>query len=163
MAERSFIYCPFCERQNNLQTELLRGNPELHLYKCSLGHSFDYHTLMGMSPTMIKLEHIEKPRPTDVKAEFFVAPDLWGKFLAKFPNRKNATMESIMALSLDDDLIIISGEQAKKLKGFGIKTGQEMLACAENNQTLTAENEQLVRDNNRFYAAVGSAMATTEA
>ena len=32
MAERAFIYCPICDT-NGTSTELVRGNPELHIYR----------------------------------------------------------------------------------------------------------------------------------
>jgi len=117
---------------------------------------------MAMNPNMIHYEHHEKPGQNDIKAEVWVHPDLWGRFCAKFPDRKNATMASIMGLSLDDDLVIISGEQAKKLKALGIRTGAEMLACAENNRTLEAENADLARENGRFYSALRESVAAVE-
>ena len=158
MSERSFVWCPICQA-NGTQTELLRGAPELHIYRCAMGHAFEYEALMARNPTMIKLEAHEKPAPTDIKAQVWVNPELWAKFCAKFPDRKNATMVSIMSLSLDGDLVIISGEQAKKLKALGIKSGADMLATAENNRTLEAENSDLVRENSRFYAAIKGNMA----
>ncbi len=158
MADRTFTYCPTCEKQSQTQVELIRGVPELHLWKCPMGHTFTPDQAMAMGATMIKLEVQEKPAPTDVKATVWVNPELWAKFVTKFPERKNATMTSIMALSLDDDLIIISGEQAKKLKAMNIKTGSDMVVCAENNRKLEGENADLVRDLNRFYTAVRSNM-----
>jgi hypothetical protein len=161
MAERSFIYCPYCEKQGT-QVELLRSNPDAHLYRCPFAHVFDYTTLMSLRPTMIKVEIQEKPNPTDIQAQVFINPELWKRFRERFPNRSNATMVSIMQLTLDDDVIVISGDQARKLKALGIKTGADIVACAENNQTLTDTNQQLVAENNKFYSAIAERMAGAE-
>ena len=143
MSERSFVWCPVCET-NGTQIELLRGAPELHIYRCAMGHAFEYNALMARNPTMIKLEAHEKPAPTDIKAQVWVPPELWARFCSKYPDRKNATMISIMALSLDGDLVIVSGDQAKKLKALGVKSGAEMLSCAEENRRLEAENNNQI-------------------
>jgi len=149
MAERSFMYCPTCEH-NGTQAELIRGNPEMHLFKCSMNHSFTYEQLSSLNPTKIKYQPKEAPGPNDVQASFFVPAEILLKFREKHPNQQNATIASILQLHLDDDLIIISGDQARKLKALGIRTGAEMLATAEVDRTLTAENADLISKLNFF-------------
>jgi hypothetical protein len=158
MADRSFIYCPFCEKQNGMQIELLRGNPESHLFRCQFGHVFDYSALMAQNPTKMPLQVVEKPAPTDIQATFWIQPEILNKYRQKFQNQQNSTINSILAILLDDDYVVISGEQARKLKSMNIKNGAEMVACAENNNTLTSENEMLVKENDRFYSAVREKM-----
>jgi ribosomal silencing factor RsfS len=68
-------------------------------------------------------------------------------------------MQSIMSLMLDDDLVIISGDQARKLKALNVKTGADMLSCAEEQKRLEGENADLVRENGKFYAAIRGEMA----
>ena len=162
MAERTGIYCPICEQQG-VKAELVRGNPELHLFKCISNHSLTYSQLYGpdaqYQPNMIKLVVPEKPSPTDVQATVWLNPDVWQRFCAKYPNQKNATVNSILALLLDDDLVIVSGEQARKLKKFNIRNGADMVANAEEANRLAGENADLVKDNSRFYQAVASQVA----
>jgi hypothetical protein len=161
MADRTGIYCPLCEQQG-VKAELLRGNPELHLFRCISNHALTYGQLYGpeaqFQPTMIKMVVPEKPAPTDIQATVWLNPGVWQKFCEKYPNQKNATINSILALLLDDDLVIVSGEQARKLKKLDIKNGADMVANAEENQRLTGENADLVKDNSRFYQAVTAQM-----
>ena len=154
MADRSYIWCPFCEKQNNMQNELLRGNPESHLFRCQFGHVFDYQALMALNPTKMPIQVVEKPAPTDVKADFWIQPEILNRYRQKFPNQQHSTLNSVLAILLDDDYVIVSGEQARKLRAMNIRNGADMVACAENNKTLTDENEQLVKENDRFYNAV---------
>jgi hypothetical protein len=155
MADRSYIYCPFCEK-NNVKEELLTGAPETHLFRCQFGHVFERQRLMDMNPTLIKYDHHEKPGPHDVKATVWVNGQLYQKFCEKFPERVSATMASIMALALDDNLIIVSGDQAKKLKELSVRTGAEMVSCAQVKRQLEAQNEELSKENNRFWDALRS-------
>ena len=55
---------------------------------------------------------------------------------------------------LDDDLVVVSGDQARKLKKLNIKNGADMVACAEENQRLGGENADLVKENARFWNAM---------
>jgi len=153
MAKRSFIWCPYCDKQNSKQ-ELFTENPEVHLFRCQLGHVFEHAQLMALKPDMIKLEHHEQPGPHDIKAQVWVNSQVWQKFIERFPDRVSATMASIMQLCLDDQLIIISGEQAKKLKELGVTTGAGMVACAQERQRLAAENESISQENSKFWAAI---------
>lgn len=150
MADRAFIYCPHCERQNNQKTELFTRNPEVNLFKCLLGHSFEYAALMAMNPTMIHYEHNEKPGQNDIKAEFWVDPKILSRFREKYPNQQNSTINSILQLSVDGDMIIVSGDQARKLKELGVRTGAEMLARIQVSKTLEAENADLISKLNYF-------------
>lgn len=151
MADRSFIYCPHCERQLKIQEELLRGNPESHLFRCNMGHAFTYAALMELNPTKIPMQVAEKPGATDIKIDFWLPPDLINKYRQKFPNQQNSTIASVLAVILDDDYVLVSGAQARRLRQLNIKNGADMVACAENNLTLTDQNEQLVKEVDRFY------------
>ena len=144
MADRSYIWCPLCEKTLQQQNELLRGNPETHLFKCAMGHSFEYAGLMAMNPTKIPYEHHEKPGAHDVKAEFWINSEVLNKFRQKYPNRESATVNSILHLHLNDDMMIISGEQAKKLRELGVRTAAEMVARIQVSKTLESENADLV-------------------
>ena len=137
MADRSYIYCPRCEAAG-VKIELVR---EMTEFKCANGHSFVYTQLS--EATKIPLAFMEMPLTGEVKAEFFVNQDVLNKFKAKYPNRLNSTVNSILALFLDDDLVVIDGKQARAMKKLGIKNGAEMLAAVENNATLEGENNDL--------------------
>jgi hypothetical protein len=150
MADRSYIICPFCEKQLNQQNELFSRNPEVHIFKCSMGHSFEYAGLMAMNPSKIPYQHHEKPGQNDVKAEFWLDPKILSRFREKYANQQSSTVNSILQLSLDDDLIMVSGDQARKLKELGIRTAAEMVARVQVSRTLEAENADLVSKLNYF-------------
>jgi len=153
MAEHSF-YCPACDKQG-IESELQRGAPENHLFKCFAGgHQFTYAQLQSLGAKMVKLQVAYIPPATHVKGHVFLPPDLWRQFCLKYPQQTSPTMESIIQLLLDDDLVLVSGEQARELKKLGIRNGQEMVECAKNNQTLEVTNADLVRENSRFYRAI---------
>jgi hypothetical protein len=163
MADRSFMYCPLCEKTHDIQVELFRGMPESHIFRCEQGHAFTYQRLIELNPTKIKLVTHEKPGPNDVKAEFWVNPKVLQDFRSKYANQQNSTINSILFLLLDEDLLMISGEQARKLKALGISTGADMLTTAEQIRTLTVENESLVKENDRFYRAIAARQSEVEA
>jgi hypothetical protein len=137
MADRSYIYCPRCEAAGT-KLELVR---EMTEFKCANGHSFMYSQLT--EATKIPLAFAEKPNVGDTKAEFFVSAEILAKFRAKYPMQQNSTVNSILALFLDDDLVVIDGKQAREMKKLGIKNGAEMLSAAQNNATLEGENNDL--------------------
>jgi hypothetical protein len=149
MAERSFMYCPTC-LDAGVDAELIRGNPEMHLFRCLMNHAFTYDQLQALNPKKIPYVPKEAPGPSDVNASFFIPAEILSRFREKHPHQQNATIASILHLHLDDDVIIISGDQARKLKALGVRTGQEMLVVAQQNQTLTAENETLSQQINMF-------------
>ena len=161
MSDRAYYYCPTCQK-NGTKNELLRGAPEVHLFRCQMGHAFTYEQLQELGAEMIPLHVEEKPAPTDIKVQLFVDPNVWQKFTAKYPNQKASTINSILALMLDDDLVMVSGEQARKLKKLGIRNGADMIAAAEENKRLEGENADLVKDNQRFYSAIAGSMAGAE-
>jgi len=139
--ERAFIMCPVCEKQG-IQAELYRGNPENHLYRCASNHALTYE--QTATATKIKLVVQEKPGPTDVRAEFWIDPNVLSKFREKFPNQQNATVNSILHELCDSDMVLISGALARELKRLKIKTGEDMVANAHECQRLEVENADLV-------------------
>lgn len=152
--EHSF-YCPGCERQGIQNVELVRGQPEMHLFRCAIGgHAYTYEQLRTLGAKMVQTAVAYTPPPAYVKGHVFLPPELWAKFCQKYPQQTSPTLESILSLLLDDDLILISGAQARELKKLGVKTGADMVETAKSNQTLTATNEDLVRENSRFYQAI---------
>lgn len=154
MPEHSF-YCPGCERQGIPNVELVRGQPEIHIFRCSVGgHAYTYDQLRTLGAKMVTAQLAYTPPPTYVKGHVFLPPELWAKFCQKYPQQVSPTMESIISLLMDDDLILVSGEQARELKKLGVKTGADMLETAKSNQALSVTNEDLVRENSRFYQAI---------
>lgn len=137
MADRSYILCPRCEKEGS-KFELVRENVE---FKCPNGHTFVYGQLS--EATKIPLAFVEKANVGDTKAEFFVNADILAKFRAKYPMQQNSTVTSILALFLDDDLVVVDGKQARELKKLGVKNGAEMLSAVQNNATLESENNEL--------------------
>ena len=123
-------------------------------FVANFGHVFDYQALTALNPTKMPMQVVEKPAPTDIKADFWIQPEILNRYRQKFPNQQHSTLNSILAILLDDDYVIVSGEQARKLRALNVKNGADMVATAENNRTLTDENEQLVKENDRFFSAV---------
>lgn len=131
MPERSGIYCPNCQPQ---KVELVRGNPELHVFRCPMNHAFEYGQLEHAEK--VPLVFHEKPGPHDVKVEVWVHGPSFQKFREMYPNQINATMTSIITAHLSGEVVIIDGSQAKELRRLGIKNGAEMVAAAQSVSSL---------------------------
>ena len=143
MADRSYYWCPTCEKAG-MKVELFRNNPEAHLFRDASNHAFTYEQLTQLNASKIPLTFQEKPGDHDVKADFWINDQVLNRYRQKFPVQANSTLNSILAIIVDDDFILLSGEQSRDLKKLGVKTGADMIATARQNQTLSAENADLV-------------------
>ena len=162
MADRAFYWCAICDK-TGMQNELFRGMPESFLFRCQLGHAFTYEQLQTSGARKIPLVVQEKPAPTDVQATFWVDPTVLSNFRQRFPNQQNATVNSILHELADGDVVIISGPAARKLKAKNIRSGEEMIANADENLRLTAENADLVNKLNFFSKMMKGAGMEEEA
>jgi hypothetical protein len=125
------------------EIELVTESPEADVFRCPNSHAFpDYLALMRMNPDKIKLIPMEKMGPHDVKVEVFVNSEIWDKFKSMYPNQVNATVQSILSLFLYGEPIIIDGNQAKALRGYGVRSGAEMVAAIEVGRTMEAQLTQ---------------------
>jgi hypothetical protein len=140
MADRAFMYCPLCRSNGNNHTELIRDS---HIYTCPLGHTMTNEQIQKLNPELIKLQTFYKPRPTDVKTEFFCHPEIAQRIKNELGDGYHRTLESILEVCLTGEYVLVDGVQAKELRTMNIKNGAEMLACAKNNKELEGENLEL--------------------
>jgi hypothetical protein len=124
-----------------MAVELLRDN---HTYSCMFGHQVvGYENLMSLHPRLIPLEFHEQPGTHDVKAEFWIQPNVLARFRELYPQQQSATVNSILALYLSGAPVIVDGQQAAALRKLGVRNGAEMLANAQAAQAIEIENEEL--------------------
>jgi hypothetical protein len=157
MAKRAMMYCPHCRRAGIPTEELFLEMPENNVFRCKNGHAFaDREQLLSAAPDLIKLDFIEKPNPTDVKAEFFIDPLVLQKFREQFPNRQHSTVNSILSLCIYGEPVLIDGIQAKKLRDMGVRNGAEMVAALEVTKGLEGEIEGLKSQITMLSNLIGS-------
>jgi hypothetical protein len=137
MAKRAMMFCPKCRMVGLPAVELVFESPEPDVYRCPNSHAIEgYMNLMKMNPEMIKVVAHETPQPNQIKREVWIDKNVSEKFDQAYPAKLNATVESIMTLQLTGEIIIIDGQQAKKLRAWGVRTGAEMLAAIEVGRSL---------------------------
>lgn len=156
MADRAFMYCPLCRENGSARIELMR---DAHLFTCPMGHSIPQDRLQSMNPEMIKTEVFYKPGPGDVKVEVWVNGEVYLKAKEILGPRFNPTIDSILRTAMQGEYILVDGAQATKLRKLGVRNGAEMVTTAEQNQTLAAQNEDLVSQVNRWEERVAGALA----
>lgn len=159
MADRAFIYCPLCRDNGTKRIELLRDS---HIFTCVMGHSIPQERLHAMNPEMIKMDVIWKPGPHDVKTEVWVNEEVLSKAKEVLGARFHPTIDSILRAAMLGEFILVDGKQAAELKKLGVRTGQEMLATAQQNQTLVAQNEELSAQVTRWENRIAEALAGRE-
>lgn len=140
MSERAFMFCPICRATNGQKVEMYR---DAHLFTCLMSHAIQQEQLMAMNPEMIKLEFHFKPQPNDVKVECWVNSEVLRRAKEILGDRFHPTVDSLLRVVVTGDYVIVDGVQAKQLRDKNIKNGQEMVACALDNDRLDAENLDL--------------------
>lgn len=160
MADRAYMYCPYCARQGNTRAELLiDNNTDFH---CLMGHRAPRATMMALQPEMIPTEVHFKPGPHDVKAEIWVNQEVLLAVKEKLGERFHPTIASIIRCCMAGDPVIIDGQQAAELRKLGIKTGQEMLTAAKQNVSLVGENESLTEQVNKWETRFANALSQAQ-
>lgn len=134
--ERAFIWCPLCDK-NGVNNEIVREDNVV--FKCGIGHTFNYDSLMASKPRMIRMELVRKPNVGDVKTEVWINGEALNKFNQLHPGQLDATLDNIIRQHCDGDLVIIDGMQAREMGSLGVNTGAQMLAAIKNAKTLEAE------------------------
>jgi hypothetical protein len=147
MADRAFIFCPFCRNMGNPRSELQRDNVD---FFCLMGHRAPHAQVLSMAPEMIKSEVIFKPGPHDMKVEVWCNSEVYARAKAALGERFHPTLASLIRCCMAGEPIVIDGQQAEKLRKLGIRSGQEMVVVAEQNVTLAGENESLVQQVNQW-------------
>jgi len=135
--ERAFMWCPTCDK-NGANNEVVKEDNVM--FKCVIGHQLgNYAQVMSMNPRMIKLEVIRKANAGDVKVDVFVNGSALEKFNNMHPGQLDATVDNIIRLHTDGDLIIVDGMQAREMRSLGVMTGTQMLAAIKNAKELEVQ------------------------
>lgn len=149
------MYCPLCRDNGSPHVELMRDS---HIFSCPMGHSIQQERLGLMNPEKIKLQVIWKPGVGDIKVEIWVNQEVYQKARESMGDRIHKTVDSILRTAMTGEYILVDGAQAAKLHKLGIRNGAEMVTAAEQNQTLVAENEELVKQVTRWENRIAEAL-----
>jgi hypothetical protein len=156
--DQSLVYtwCPTCRMQGNPRSPLTR---EMHAIKCSLGHQFTGQQLQAMGADMVKAGEVytEQPTITDIKWSIFVNPKVREKLESKFSGRLMITLGTYLAALADDSMIILTGEEAAKLRKLGVHNGKEMLASIEGGKIAERERDEAVKSVEKFMGVLKAA------
>lgn len=143
---RSYIYCVTCEDQGHPEVEMRRDG---HRFVCPIQHELDVHIVQrlvkaGRKIHMVPLMVVEQPPPGHVKSDFWIHPETLTILKQKFKGRIIVTMDTFFNMLCDDHLIFINGDDAEKLKKFGLSSGKDILAMAEARKELEEIHEALI-------------------
>jgi hypothetical protein len=156
---RSYIFCPTCESQGHESIEMRKDG---YRFICPLSHELDIHTVQklvtaGRKLHMVPLQIIEQPSPNMVKASFWIHPDVLACLQEKFKGRFIVTLDTYFHLLTDPHLMIISGEDAEKLKKQGLSSAKDILAMAEGRKELEEVHKALIERLTPIFNAAAQA------
>ena len=157
MADRAFMYCPYCRNQGNSRSELQRDMVDMF---CLLGHKASHAQMMSMNPEMIRAEVHFKPGPNDMKVEVWCNSEVFMKAKEALGERFHPTMASLIRCCMAGEPIMIDGQQAAELRKLGVRNGAEMLAVAKLNNELAGQNESLTEELNKWENRFKDAMSS---
>ena len=155
----AYCWCMICKQQGNDRSPLQRDGTGA--IKCNFGHG-PFTLTQLQSADMVKSSElfIEQPTITDIRWPIFVNPDVKAKLEKKFAGRIMITLGTYLAALSDDSIVMITGEQATKLRALGITNGAQMLATCQmakdTEKELEAANQQITR----FMTLVASAQGS---
>lgn len=164
----SGIFCPLCESSG--QGEFNEMTQNGHMIHCRFGHSLDTSRADqngGDSPDYLLIQKAKKrkltipftPTPGQVKVDFFCQDGLAKAAKEKLGQSWSPTLENFLRIVISGNYAIIDGEQAVALNKKGIKNGRDVLILAEEADRLTAENERLTQEVNRWEALSARALS----
>jgi len=156
---RSYIFCPRCEQDGHEGVEMRK---DAHRYICPLMHELDLQAVQrliasGRKLHMVPLIQEERPSPNQVQQKVWVHPETWAKLQTKFKGRFLVTLDVFFNLLADDQIIFISGEDATKLRRFGITSGKDIVAMAEARKELEETHRALIQRLSPVFAAAQQA------
>jgi hypothetical protein len=99
----------------------------------------------------------ETPTITDVKWSVWVNPKVREKLESKFSGRLMITLGTYLAALADDSMIILTGEEAAKLRKLGVHNGKEMLASIEGGKVAERERDEAVKSVEKFMGILNAA------
>lgn len=152
----AYTFCPICKQQGTDRSPLQRdGTGSI---KCQFQHGpFTLEQLQSADMVKSSELFIEQPTITDIRWPIFVNPDVKARLERKFSGRLMITLGTYLAALSDDSIVMITGEQAAKLRALGVKNGAEMLSTIE----MAKENERELDEANktiqRFMTMIAAA------
>ena len=100
---------------------------------------------MGRQIHMTPLIVQENPSPNQIKHPFWIHPDTLAILQEKFKGRFISTMDTFFnLLTTYPDFILISGDDAKKLKQRGLNSAKDILSMAEGQKELEETHRALI-------------------
>ena len=152
----AYTFCPVCRTQGNDRSPLTRDGAGS--IKCPFSHGpFTLEQLQSADMVKSSELFIEQPTITDIKWPIFVNPDVKVKLERKFPGRLMITLATYLAALSDDSIVMITGEQATKLRALGITNGNQMLSVAEASKEIEHELDEANKTITRFMTMIASA------
>jgi hypothetical protein len=160
----AYVYCEVCRNQGTPNSILHRDS--VGKISCQFGHSpnplvADHGTsgLAPMTADAIKAVDIQPEIPliTDVAWKIFVQPATKDKLERQLKGRVFATISTLLMALADGSLVMITGEDAAKLKKYGVKSGAEMLSYIESVKGLEKERDELALQVSKFMKMLQSA------
>jgi hypothetical protein len=153
MADSAYIWCPTCRGNGNPRVMLKRRN---HLLVCTFGHQFDSTHQLGSKdpmdgfydkPDMTPMSELltEQPSANAEKWSIWVHPRTKQRLIDKFPQNLWVTLGVLLDSLCDGSLILISGEDAKKLRASGVTNGATAVAMTESSKQLEKDRDQAVQ------------------
>ena len=103
---------------------------------------------------------IEQPDPRSVRWPIYVLPETKEKLEAKFVGRIHITMGTFLAALADDQLFIITGSDAAKLRAKGLKNSAQVLASLDAIEKTEHERDQAKEQLERLMGLIKEAGAS---
>ena len=154
----AYMFCPICRAQGTTDSPLTRDS--VGAIKCQFQHGpFSGAQLQQSGADMVKSSELfpEQPTITDIKWPVWVNPTVKKRLEKKFAGRLLITIGTLLAALSDDSLVMITGEQAQKLRALGIHNGADMLAKAESEQQTAKSLEEARGQIERFMDVLKAA------
>jgi hypothetical protein len=160
MSNRLGIWCPACDRQGIVNSEMLK---QMHapgtgmMTKCTAGgHQYTMERLMAMKPRMVKLQFTEKQPGNTIQQQFWIYPEALAALRERWPNNLMTTMCSILTSLADNSSFLVEGEYARELAAASppITRGREVAGMLH---TIQQQEERIKNLEQQVQAGAKSA------
>lgn len=154
----AYTHCPLCKRNGTAGVMLRR---EKHEFVCPFQHRFNWAQLQQFPLEMTPMSAIvtEQPDPNCIKMAVWVLPDTKARLEEKFAGRLIVTLGTFLAALADDQLVILTGEDAAKLRAKGIRNSVQIVAAIEAQEQSERERTEAVNNLLRLMSALKMAGA----
>jgi hypothetical protein len=163
----AYIYCPDCAK-NGTPGVMLKRN-QVNELSCAFGHkpvvtaiqsgaATSLGTVGGaaeMSPFSTVMR--ESPDSTWVKWPVWVHPQVRALIESKFPDNWIHSVATLLAAFADGSLLIITGDEARKIKDHGAKNGAQIVSALEATKQAQKERDDAVQQLDRLQQVLKAA------